>query len=109
MGQAVSVKTIKWKGKSGNAYKYGIYQISENFEATPGNYCFAKETKPNTWKPLYFGETEDLSERFDNHHKIDCAKREGATHIHAHVSGGKQARLNEEADLVENYKPVCNG
>jgi len=74
-----------------------------------GNYCFAKETSRGRWKPIYFGETRDLSERFDNHHKMDCIKKEGATGLHAHINEDEDDRLAEEADLVDKWNPPCNG
>lgn len=101
--------TILWDGKSGKEYKYWIFEIGHPLKQVPGNYCFAKETEPSKWRPIYFGETKDLSERFDNHHKITCIRREGATHIHAHESSAdKETRLTEEADLVERWHPECN-
>lgn len=76
----------------------------------PGNYCFAKEVAPNRWAPLYFGQTDSLDARLADHHKMDCAKRHGATHIHAHTNDrGVQARLAEETDLIRRWNPVCNG
>lgn len=104
-------RTINWKGQSGQTYKYTIYPIDPlpDFNAIAGNYAFAKETEPKTHKVLYFGETDNLSERFNNHHKWDECIRNGATHIHVHLSGGKQARLAEERDLIGNYNPICNG
>jgi hypothetical protein len=101
--------TILWDGKSGKEYKYWIYEIGHPMKAVPGNYCFAKETNPNTWTPIYFGETEDLSERFDHHHKIDCLRRNGSTHIHTHTSSaGKEVRCEEETDLINRWTPPCN-
>lgn len=102
--------TINWIGASGKSYVYGIYSMNTTFKAEPGNYCVAKETEPGRFRPLYFGETADLSERFDNHHKMPCFTRNGATHIHAHTnSSGQNARLAEEADLIQRWNPTCNG
>jgi len=94
-------RTIMWEGASGTEYKYWTYDIGyNNFDPVPANYTFAKETKPKTHSPIYIGETEDISERFDYHHKIDCIKRNGATHIHAHKSSdNKNVRVAEEQDL----------
>jgi len=94
-------RTIMWEGASGTEYKYWIYDIGyNNFDPVPANYIFAKETKPKTHSPIYIGETEDISERFNYHHKIDCIKRNGATHIHAHKSSdNKNVRVAEEQDL----------
>lgn len=100
---------IVWAGQSGKQYTYWIYKIGTTFEPSPGNYIFAKETKPGTFKPIYIGQTADLSERFDDHHKMPCIKGNGATHIHVHKNTeGERARLAEEADLVDRWHPVCN-
>lgn len=102
-------KTIKWTGKSGKKYQYWIYLLETTFSANPGNYVFAKETKPGSWKPIYIGETKDLSTRFDDHHKADCIKREGATAIHAHKSSTTvNHRRAEESDLVARWNTPCN-
>ena len=103
-------KTIVWEGASGKEYKYWIYDIGyANFDSVPGNYIFAKEAPPKTHSPIYIGETEDISERFDYHHKIDCIKRNGATHIHAHKSSSaKETRCEEESDLIQKWTPICN-
>jgi predicted GIY-YIG superfamily endonuclease len=101
---------IKWIGASGRSYTYWVHPMNTAFKAEPGNYCMAKETQPGRFVPLYFGETSDLSERFDNHHKMSCFTRNGATHIHAHTnSAGQDARLAEEVDLIRKWNPSCNG
>jgi hypothetical protein len=103
-------ETIDWAGKSGAIYRYWIYPFWPTYYAKAGNYIFAKQTSPGYWLPIYIGETGDLSERFDNHHKLANAKRAGATHIHSHVNaGGAQARRDEESDLVARWNPPCNG
>ncbi len=103
-------RTIMWEGQSGKSYEYWIYRLPPNFDAKPGNYIFAREVSPGRFSPVYIGETNDLSQRFDNHHKAQCIEDKGATHIHAHVnSGGEALRRAEEADLVARWKPTCNG
>lgn len=100
--------TIQWPGKSGQTYKYFIYPIGHDLKAEGGNYIFAKETSPNRFRPVYVGETGDLSTRFDNHHKAKCIGREGATHIHAHLNTDESNRLGEEADIIARWNPPCN-
>lgn len=101
--------TIKWPGKSGTNYKYWIYDRKTTFKAVAGNYIFAKEMKPGYWKPVYIGETSDLSSRFLNHHQNDCIDKNGATHIHVHsTAGGAQTRRDEETDLRGKWSTPCN-
>ncbi|SRR5216684_5769768 len=104
-------RTIEWTGKSGKAYKHWIYNLAaaSSFTRAPGNYVVARETKPDTFAPIYVGQTADLSERFDNHHKMPCMEKQGATHVCAHTSDANvSVRLAEEADLVEKWHPACN-
>lgn len=99
----------KWTGKSGKEYEYHIRPIGTKFKKEPGNYVFAK-VQNRQWTPVYIGQTSDLSERFDFHHKADCINRQGATHVHAHLSNKNESvRISEENDLITNYSPPCNG
>jgi predicted GIY-YIG superfamily endonuclease len=104
-----NVPTITWAGQSGASYKYWVYPFDIPFDPKPGNYIFAGQSGPGRWHALYIGQTSDLSERFDTHHAMAEAKRRGATHIHAHVNGDEKARLAEEADLRQRWKPPCKG
>ena len=70
MTTATATRSINWSGLAGRQYEYRIYPLGTNFKAAPGNYIFAKETSPGRHLPIYIGETEDLSERFDSHHKM---------------------------------------
>lgn len=102
--------TITWTGQSGKEYKYWIYDIGTTFTKAPGNYIFARKTETGTFSPIYMGQTEDLSERFDNHHKMPCIKKNGATHIHIHRNDNEKDRLAEESDLIAKWKrtSTCN-
>jgi hypothetical protein len=105
----VELLYIDWDGKSGKEYRYWIYEIGTTFSKNPGNYIFAKEVKLDEWSPVYIGQTGDISERFDNHHKMPCIKRRGGTHIHKHMSSqDEDTRLAEEKDLALRWHPSCN-
>jgi len=100
--------TINWTGNSGQKYLYYIYPIDASFKKEAGNYIFAKESKPNYWISVYIGQTKNLDQRIENHEKEECAKRNGATHIHAHLNKNESSRLSEEKDLILKWQPVCN-
>jgi len=101
--------TIKWPGLSGKEYQYWIYPMGASFKKDPGNYIFAKESSQTHWTPCYIGQTENLNERLGDHEKEACAKRNGTTHIHAHLTtGGESVRKAEEKDLIQRWKPPCN-
>jgi predicted GIY-YIG superfamily endonuclease len=99
--------SINWAGKSGNLYQYWIYPIDTSFKSSPGNYIYTKHNGVG-WVPLYMGQTVDLAARLSNHEKDSEARRNGATHIHAHTSGSEAERLAEERDLCAKWKPICN-
>ncbi len=97
-----------WIGKSGRKYRYGIYSMETQFVKKPGNYIFAKRAGA-VWLPCYIGQTESLGDRLADHEKETCAKRHGATHIHAHTTdGGELVRKAEEKDLIARWNPPCN-
>jgi len=99
---------VVWTGISGKKYTYWLYKIGTTFNATPGNYIFCKQTE-KTLTAVYIGQTGDLSERFDYHHKMPCIKRNEATHICVHKSSkDEDVRKTEENDLIVNYNPICN-
>jgi len=101
--------TMKWEGRSGKKYQYWVYKVGTKFKTSPGNFIFARETKPLTFAPVYIGQTNDISERFDGHPKMPCIQENGATHIHIHSNTrGEAARLAEEADLISMWNPACN-
>ena len=101
--------TIKWKGKSGKEYPYNIHKLDVTHSAVPANYVFTRITPDGTFAPIYVGETGDISERFDWHHKWDCIVENEVSHICTHRSSDDpKIRQAEEQDIIYNYSPTCN-
>ena len=106
--------TVEAEGRSGRKYTYTVYSITTSWRDVAGNYMFAKRNPASGgWTVLYIGETESFLNRLGNlnsHEKWPCARRNGVTNIFARSNGkGQAARRDEEADLIANYDPVCNG
>ncbi len=106
-------QTFRWTGSSGREYEHWISPLPKSFPSQLGNYIFAKMVN-NQWVPIYIGEG-DLEDRVSNHHRADCIRHRGATHVHVHTheKEDKQKRLAEESDLLaghpEAYEPKgCN-
>ena len=97
-----------WTGASGKKYEYEIYPIDTNWNDVPGNYIFARESSSRTWQAIYIGQTESFKDRLPNHNELPCIRRNGGTHVHAHVNRDSRARLEEEGDLLANNKTACN-
>ncbi|MDA8082820.1 MAG: hypothetical protein M0024_04080 [Nitrospiraceae bacterium] len=97
------------KGVSGAQYDFDVYRWGTEFKAVGGIYLVLKRQMNGKYDLLYVGQTGDLSERFDGHHKASCFTRSGKTHIAVKGEGSEQKRLSIEADLINNYRPGCNG
>jgi hypothetical protein len=104
-----SEEKITVKGASGTVYDFWVYQWGTQLKATGGVYLVLKKLPTSSCSVLYVGQTGDLSERFDNHHRESCFSRNGKTHIGARLEISEQRRLAIEADLTRNYRPTCNG
>lgn len=98
-------------GESGKAYEFLVYALDTNFKAAGGVYVFAA-LGGNKWTIIYVGQTDNLkrrlNEQLEQHHRIDCIRREKATHILVRLVSGDQARLDVETDLRRKYDPACN-
>lgn len=103
------IGNITLTGESGTNYSFEIYARSTEFNAVGGIYVMAKKTAANTYSVLYVGQTGDLSSRPLNHHKKDCFDKNGADHVFVHAEGNEKTRFNIETDLINAYKPKCNG
>lgn len=96
-------------GKSGKKYEFKVYPWGTSFKSIGGLYLVLKKNENGNYGILYVGQTGDLSERFDDHHKQSCFDRNGKTHIAVKVEGVEKTRLAIERDLIDNYNPTCNG
>lgn len=97
-------------GASGRNYDFGVYPWGQTFNPVGGVYLVLKKKfmpQPN-YEILYVGQTGDLSERFDSHHKQQCFDRNAKTHIGVRGESAEQTRLAIERDLLGKYKTACN-
>ncbi len=107
------IGTITLTGSSGKKYKFNIYPYSTQFETVGAVYYISKRTEKadgsGSHSKIYIGQTGDLSERFDNHHKESCFKKHGANCISIHQEPDEDKRIEIEQDLIDAYDPPCNG
>jgi len=105
--------TITLKGQSGAEYKFNVYDWGTNFDDIGAVYYISNRYKDNvgawTHTKIYIGQTGDLSERFDNHHKAECFEDHNANAISVHKEENENSRLILEEDLIEALNPPCNG
>jgi len=104
--------TIHFTGQSGKKYSFNVYQITASFKAIGAVYLITKRTVTDgtgNHTRIYVGQTGDLSERFNNHHKQDCFEENKANCICIYAEENETTRLEIEKDLIDNYTPPCNG
>lgn len=102
-----SLGTITFKGGSGRTYDFSIYRWGQEFNSVGAVYAITRASG-QSHSVLYIGQTGDLSERFDNHHKAGCFARNGVTHICVRPESSEVTRLAIERDLLAGYTTTCN-
>ena len=104
--------TFTVKGKSKKEYKFEVYSLDTHFNSVGGIYIFSERVKDASdnfsHKMKYCGKTEDLSTRFNNHHKSDCTKKNGANCIGIKSVSTEKERTEIETDILLGNNFTCN-
>lgn len=103
----VDLGNITFIGKSGKQYVFSIYNTVTSFKAIGGIYIFLRKEQ-DTYYHVYCGKTDNLSTRFDNHHKADCIRKNGANRICAMLVSTEKERTTIEEDILANNNFSCN-
>ena len=103
-----TASTITLQGRSGAKYVFELYEWGTSFNAVPGVYTVLRRDTDG-YAVIYVGQTGDLSERLEDHHKAWCFDRHRRSHIGVRQDSAEKSRLATEADLIANYRPPCNG
>ena len=106
--------TVTFTGASGSKYEFNAYAFGTTFKENYGAVYFVTNRHKNddggyTHKSIYVGQTQDLSTRFDDHHKQNCFDQKNANCLCIHGEQNEDNRLHIESDLIDNYNPPCNG
>ncbi|MBW9267381.1 MAG: GIY-YIG nuclease family protein [Candidatus Thiodiazotropha sp. (ex. Lucinisca nassula)] len=101
--------TLPIQGASGTTYRFTVYPWGTQFQSFGAVYTVLRNNGGGRYSILYVGQTGDMEERFDDHHKQRCFDRNGKTHIGVLPEPNEQRRLAIESDLVNAYNPPCNG
>ncbi|MHB8764583.1 MAG: GIY-YIG nuclease family protein [Deferrisomatales bacterium] len=102
--------TVTATGACGRTYEFDVFPWGQAFNPVGGVYVVLKRRPGgrSTYDILYVGQTSDLSQRSDDHHKQWCFDRNAKTHIGVRVVSTEQERLAIERDLLGNYQTACN-
>jgi hypothetical protein len=107
------IATLTIAGKSGTQYEFEVYPLDSTWNEVAAVYTVTKRTVSKEGKGthdyIYVGQTENLKERHDNHHKVDCFKRHAANCLCTHQVQSEQRRLAVEADILAGHTWPCNG
>ena len=105
--------TITLKGQSGTEYKFNVYKWDTDFDDIGAVYYISNRHKVDdggwTHTKIYIGQTGDLSDRFDNHHKAQCFEDNDVNAVSVHRDDDEDSRLEKEADLIMALNLPCNG
>jgi hypothetical protein len=108
----VTESKFEIKGKSGKTYEFDIFKLDTSFNPIGGIYIFTRRYKRLDSKYyhelIYCGKTNDLSTRFDNHHKKDCIEKNKANCVCVKSVSSEQERTNIEQDILLGNNFKCN-
>src|SRR5437773_9655513 len=104
-GQMATATVIALKGASGQTYEFEVHPWGTQFNPVGAVYVVLQTRTDGL---IYVGQTGDLSERFDKHHKKSCFDQHNKTHIGVHVDSSERSRLGQESDLIAGYNWPCN-
>lgn len=102
--------TLTLTGASGTKYEFTVYSSDTDFRS--GVACvYYISHRDNSAKHtnIYVGQTEDVSDRHEDHHKQDCFEKHGYNAISLHLEESERTRLRIEKDLIASLDPPCNG
>lgn len=110
---------ITFLGDSGKEYVFSICKYPADLPSIAAVYALIKRSviydglrRPVSEKRvvIYFGQSGNLKERFENHSHEDCFAKHGATHIGIWTEdvSTQSRREKTEKDLVHRYQPPCN-
>ncbi len=101
--------TAQAQGASGATYPFQVFVWGTQFQPCGAVYLVLRKLPNGNHAILYVGQTGDLSERFECHHKALCFLVQGCTHIGVLAEPWERRRLVIESDLIVKHQPFCNG
>ena len=105
------VADADFMGKSGKTYQFQVYEWGNEFAAVGAVYAITKRLLANGKGShifIYFGQTGDLSARFEDHPEASCFVKNGANCICVHLESDEKKRLAIWSDFIEGYDAPCN-
>ena len=102
-------KRLTLKGASGSEYIFDVHTADTTWnDGVACVYCVSKRDEQGKHTAIYIGETEDIADRFMDHHKQECFERRGYNAISLLFETNERQRLIIEQDLIDALSPPCN-
>lgn len=104
-------------GASGKQYIFDLFsfegfdELKDAFRPLPAVYVFTRRSQAVdgfTHDLIYLGETEDLSSRFNAHHKEQCITAHRANCIGLYGVSENEDLKEIESDILSTYDFPCN-
>jgi hypothetical protein len=107
-----SLGKTAFKGASGQVYGFKVYALGTHFRKLSGVYVVTTRSSTaaggHRHRPLYVGQTEDLSQPLGRHRKAGVFREHGANCVCLLSDASKESRVAKERDLIAAFQPVCN-
>lgn len=100
-------KVLNFRGKNGHIYHFQVYGKNEQLPSTAALYAFMNYSN-GEWHVLYIGQTIDLPERMESHHKWHEAERLGFNYLAVCLDVNLLMMDDDEKNLIQFYNPPCN-
>ncbi len=93
---------VFWAGRSGCSYIHTVFTVVPDWSQA-ANYILVRRGDDGSCSPLYIGETDDMSRRWQEHRRsglVGRALERGANELHLHfLTKTRSERLDAETDL----------
>lgn len=109
------IDTLAFTGQSGRHYEFRVYVWQTPLRAVPAIYVvterIAEPKQPPSYKPLFIGNTEDVSRVFSSQpqSRRDCFDLHYANTVAVLVETDDTRRSAIAQDLLAAFRPPCNG
>jgi len=104
--------SVTYEGQSGSKYTFQVYTFDHPLRRVGAVYAVIHAVPKHgggyVMTSLYFGQTGDITDRFEGHHRQQCFQRNGANCVGFHVDEDEKSRLAKETDLIRRWDPMCN-
>lgn len=108
------IATLDLTGKSGTKYTFEIFRYDDEKPKSPVVYIVSNRYKKSegghSHTIIYIGKAKNMYDRFQDHEKESCFKKEKANCFGYFIDSSEDSRTKKERDLIDGRGslPPCN-